>query len=99
MEDAINPEQDIDYHYISRSEMDERFGEKYNGYAVWRTGFGENECDIYLLDDIKHYFNSEDCFEAVLAHEERHCAEGNWHGGDAYVEPACQTAMEEMNSN
>ena len=83
---------DIEYHHMSRAEMDQRFGTQYIGYTTWHN----TDCDIYMLTEIQYYFHSEDCYEAMLAHEERHCREGNWHvnGDEQSREPECDAAAQ-----
>jgi hypothetical protein len=90
------PDQDIRYHYLSRDEMDQKFGAQYVGYATWHEDLNDNYCDVYMLEDIQYYFYSEDCYEAMLAHEERHCREGNWHvnGDEQSTEPECNAAAQ-----
>lgn len=91
---------DIDIHYISREEMTERFGSVL-GYAIWEneTPIDGKQCDIYLMDSLEDYYNSEDCYEAVYDHEMRHCHEGKWHGDETYMEPACEEAKEIYQNN
>jgi len=74
---------DIDYHTMPLEDLQARFG-FVNGYAEWGT-WG---CDIYLAPP--ETYPSEECYYAVVGHEERHCRDGAWHAGP-YVEPSCNT--------
>ncbi len=85
--------QDIRYKYITSDQMEVMFGQRYLGYAIWDDNPLNSTCDIYLLNNIEDYYNSEDCYEAVRAHELRHCAEGSWHGPN-YTEPACHVSVD-----
>ena len=76
----------ISFIEISRQEMDQRFGSQYIGYATWGNDeFGFQHCKVYMmpLDE----YPSDQCYDAVLNHELRHCDEGNFHApGNGQVE-------------
>jgi hypothetical protein len=62
------------------SQLEQMAGYPVLGYAKWKDfGPAGKECDIYLapVEIINSY--GEECYDALLSHEERHCAEGDFH--------------------
>lgn len=65
---------DIDYHWdVDPDWIEAKVGYPTYGY-YYRTLFS---CDIYMAP--MDFVGSDECFDAVLQHEERHCDEGAYH--------------------
>jgi uncharacterized membrane protein len=65
---------DIDYHWdVDPDWLEQQVGYPVLGYTTW-TPF---TCDIYIAP--AEMFSSDECFDAVIEHEERHCIDGNFH--------------------
>lgn len=76
---------DITYHFnTSREDMAALSGDPaIGGYATWRDNPFKRECDVYLLPfDL---YQTDTCYQAVLAHEQQHCREGAFHEGPYYI--------------
>ena len=66
----------IEYHIVSQEEMNIISGEPAWGHATWDDKGYVVYCDIYLLPE----YPSEQCYNVILRHEQRHCYEFNYHG-------------------
>ena len=66
--------EDVDYHWDTPMDtLEDMAGYPVLGYTTW-TPF---TCDIYIAP--AEEFSTDECFDALIEHEERHCNEHNFH--------------------
>lgn len=90
---------EVIYHPDTPQEViNAKFGYPAYGYAEWKyigNPFPEMKvkCDIYLLP--YELYKDDACYQAVNAHERRHCYEGDFHprGATEGFEPACMASV------
>ncbi len=80
---------DVSYHWDVPLEQIRNMSGDPRGlaYTEWETTPFEKTCDIYMppLEEVP----SNECYDALILHEERHCDEGHFHEpGKGYV-PEC----------